>query len=74
MEALLRNHNPNMAQSEHVYAICWREEVGDDVISSQNAKTIEGYVVINFEVASSSSFHDKKTHKKSFHNGGGQRQ
>ena len=32
----------------------------DDVISYRNAKTIEGYVVINFEVASCSSFSDKK--------------
>ena len=29
-----------------------------DVISGQNVKTIEGYVVINFEVTSSSNFQD----------------
>ena len=36
----------------------------DDVISGQNVKNIEGYVVVNFEVASSYSFRDIK--KKSF--------
>ena len=33
-------------------------EVGDDVISSLNVKTIKGHVVVNFEVANSSSFRD----------------
>ena len=39
---------------EHVYAICCRLEVSDDVISGRNVNTIDGYVVVNFEVASSS--------------------
>ena len=31
-------------------------EVAGDVISGRNVKTIEGYVVVNFEVTSSSNF------------------
>ena len=38
-----------MTQNEHVYAICCRLEVDDDVISSRNIKTIQGYVVANLE-------------------------
>ena len=34
-----------MTQNEHVYGICCRSEEDDDVISGQNVKTIEGYVV-----------------------------
>ena len=49
-----------MTQNEHVYAICCRPEVAGDVISSENVKTIEGYAVLNFEVASSYSFRDIK--------------
>ena len=46
-----------MTQSEHVCAICCRPEVGDDdVISGRNVKTLEGYLVVNFEVARSNSF------------------
>ena len=45
-----------MTQNEHVYAICCRPEVHGDVISCKNVKTIERYVVVNFEVANSSSF------------------
>ena len=52
-----------MTQNEHVYAICFWPEVGDDVISGRNVKTIEGYLVVNFKVASASSFPDiKKNH------------
>ena len=61
-----------MTQNEHVYAICCRPEVTGDVISSENVKTIEGYAVFNFEVASYSSF--QNIPKKSFHDGGGHRQ
>ena len=57
-----------MTQNEHLYAICCRPEVVDDVISDQNVKTIEGYVVVNVKVASSSNFRDIK---KSFRDGGG---
>ena len=42
-----------MTQNEHVYAICCQPEVGDDVISGKNVKTIECYAVLNIEVASS---------------------
>ena len=49
----------NMAQNEHVYAICCQPEVaGDDVISSENVNTVDGYATLNFEVASFSSFRD----------------
>ena len=47
-----------MTQNEHVYAICCRLEVAGDVISSEQAKTIERYAVLNFEVASFNSFRD----------------
>ena len=36
------------------HAICCRPEVDDDVISGRNVKTIECYVVVDFEVSSSS--------------------
>ena len=50
-----------MTQNEHVYAICCRPEVADDVISGENVKTIEGYDMLNFGVASFISFrHIKK--------------
>ena len=45
-----------MTQNEHVYAIYCRPEVDGDVISGGNVKTIEGYVGLNFEAASVSSF------------------
>ena len=35
-----------------------RPEVASDVISGENANTINGYTVLNFEVASFSSFQD----------------
>ena len=41
-----------MTLNEHVYAICCWPEVGGDVISSENIKTIKGYAVSNFETAS----------------------
>ena len=47
-----------MTQNEHAYAICCRTEVANDVISGRNVKTTEGYIVVNFEIASSSSFRD----------------
>ena len=40
-----------MTQNEHVYVICCRPEVTDDVISGGNVTTIEGYAVLNFEGA-----------------------
>ena len=36
-------------------AICYRPQVARDDISGQNVKATEGYVVVNFEVASLSS-------------------
>ena len=38
--------------------ICFRPEAVYDVISGRNVKTIEGILVVNFEVASSNSFRD----------------
>ena len=34
--------------------------IADDLITGRNKKTVEGYVVINFEVTSSSNFPDIK--------------
>ena len=45
-----------MNQNEHVYAIYCRPEVVGDVISSENVKTMEGYAVLIYEVASFSSY------------------
>ena len=62
IEPLSINHDLNMTQNGHICAICYRPEVDCDVISSQNAKSIEDYVAVNFEVASSKTFRDiKKT-------------
>ena len=42
------------------FMIYFRPEVVDNVITCRNVKTIEGYLVVNFEVASSYSFPDIK--------------
>ena len=47
-----------MIQNEHVYAICFRHEVADDVISSGNVKTAQSYALLNLEAATFSSFHE----------------
>ena len=47
-----------MTKNLHVCTICFRPKVVYDVISGRNVKTIEGYPVVNFEVASSSCFGD----------------
>ena len=47
-----------MTKNEHVCAIFRPPEVGGVIISGKNVKTIEGYAVVNFEVASSNSFRD----------------
>ena len=53
-----------MTKNLHVCAICCRLEVVYGVISSRSViKTIEDYLVVNFEVASSNSFRAiKKNH------------
>ena len=52
-----------MNQNENVYAICCRPEIAGDVFSGGNVNTIEGYAVLNFEVAGFISFWDiKKNH------------
>ena len=48
-----------MTQNENVYVICCLPEEGGDVASGGNVKTMEGYVTVNFEVASSSTFGDR---------------
>ena len=55
-EPLSRNRDPNRIQNLHVCTICCRPEVVYDVISGRPVKTIEGYHVVNFEVAISNSF------------------
>ena len=57
-----------MGQNLHICMICCRPDVVYDVISGRNVKTVEGYYVVNFEVATSNSFRDLK---KSFHDGEG---
>ena len=47
-----------MTQNEHVYVLCCRPEETGEAVSSENVRTVEGYVVLNFEVASFSSFRD----------------
>ena len=69
VEPLLINRDPNPTQNEHVYVICYSLEVAGDAISGENVKTIEGYAVLKFEVASLSSFLDIP--KQSFRDGGG---
>ena len=49
-----------MTQNEHVYTICYRIEVAGDIISCANLKTTEGYALLNFEAASSSSFRENQ--------------
>ena len=59
-EPLSRNCDSNMAQNEHIGAICRLPEVADDVIFGENVQTLENYVVVNFEFARYSSFQDIK--------------
>ena len=57
-----------MTKNLHICAICCRPEIVYDVISDPNLKTVVGYLVVNFEVASSNSFRDIP--KTSFRDGG----
>ena len=41
-----------MTQTEHVYAICCRPEVDDDVISSEDAETFQEYVYVKLRAVS----------------------
>ena len=66
---LSRNRHPNTTQNEQVYAISCLPEIAGDIISSENVKPVDGYAVLNFEVASFNRFRDIKT--KSFRDGGG---
>ena len=47
-----------MTQNEHVYEIFCRLKTAGDAIYGEKVKSIEGYAVLNFEVASFSSFRD----------------
>ena len=47
-----------MTQNGHVCAICYRPNVYCDVISGQNIRTTLGYVAVNFEDASFTTFRD----------------
>ena len=51
VEQKQRNHDLNMTQIRHIYAICCRLKVDGKVTSSRTVKTIENYVVVNFDVA-----------------------
>ena len=53
-----------MTQNEHIYAMFCRPEAAGDVISGGNVRTIEGYVVLNFETARVISFRENR--KQSF--------
>ena len=55
----IKKSDQEMTKNDHVYANCCRPEVAGNVISGRNVKTIENYVLVNFEVASSSSFRDR---------------
>ena len=55
---LLRNRHQNVAQNEHFYATCCQPEVDGDVMSGWKVKTIEGFVLVNFEAASSGTLWD----------------
>ena len=47
-----------MTQNEHVYASCCQQEVAGDVISGRDVKTIDGYMLVNFEASDLSSIGD----------------
>ena len=47
-----KSRTVNLTQNEHVYANFCPPEVAGDFISGGNVKTVEGYVVLNFEAAS----------------------
>ena len=49
----------NVAQNEHLHAICGRLEVAGDVISGLNVKTIDGWRLVTFEIAGLSNFREK---------------
>ena len=47
---LSRNLNVKMTPKRHIHAIYGASEVVDNVISGQNVKTAEFYMMVNFEV------------------------
>ena len=49
------NRDPNMTQNGHVGGICCRSEVTVDAISGRKVNTLEGFMVVHFEVAGCSS-------------------
>ena len=50
------NHICKMIQHGHAYSICCRSEVAGYIILGCNIKAAQGYVAVNFEVASCTSF------------------
>ena len=55
---LSRNRDPSMTNNGHIYAICCRPDVADDVVCVGWMWTIEGYEAANSEIGSSSRFRD----------------
>ena len=55
-EQASRNPELNTIHNQHICAICRRPEVASDVLSDENVKAIHGYLLVNFMIASSSSF------------------
>ena len=51
---LLTNRDLPMAQNEHLYAICCRQEADDDVISGKDVDTFQCSACANLRVAVSS--------------------
>ena len=68
-EHRLNRYREIATQNEHVHAIFCRPGGAVDVISGANIRTIEGYIVINFEVATSISF--REIQKQTLRDGGG---
>ena len=50
-----------MIQIEQLYTICCRPEEAGEVVSGETVRIVDGYVVLNFEAASFSSFRDIET-------------
>ena len=53
----MRNCDKKKIKYPHIIVFCTRQEVVDDVISSQDAKHFKAYHVVNFEIAATGCFH-----------------
>ena len=56
----IEKSRPELGPNEHVYAIFCRPEAAGDVISGRIVKIVEGYVLLNFETDSFSSFRENQ--------------